>query len=233
MKYLGHRNAENNAKQILKAHLMNVSKSAEKFASEFGENEVGKIVGLYHDIGKYSCEFQKYIRNESKNRVDHSTAGARELFNTKSRVNLMAAFCIAGHHGGLKNIGNPKITDGTTFFTRIKKEIPNYEEYSTEIEKPTDKIFSKLLPKIAKNYFDIMFYTHMIFSCLVDADFLDTENFMTGGKFQRGNFSDIATLKKLLDDYIKKFFLIFSAVKTLSNTTAAQITTTQTPKRKI
>lgn len=125
----------------------------------------------------------------------------------------MAAFCIAGHHGGLQNIRNPKITDETTFFTRIKKEIPNYEEYSTEIEKPTDKIFSKLLPKIAKNYFDIMFYTHMIFSCLVDADFLDTENFMNGGKIQRGNFSDIATLKKLLDDYIKKFFLNEKSVR--------------------
>lgn len=157
---MAHINAEDNREQSLKNHLTEVCKLAEKFASEFGENEVGKIVGLYHDIGKYSCEFQKYIRNESKKRVDHSTAGARELFNTKSRVNLIAAFCIAGHHGGIQNIGNPKITDETTFFTRIKKEIPNYEEYSTEIEKSTDKIFSKLLPKIAKNYFDIMFYTH-------------------------------------------------------------------------
>ena len=92
MKFLGHRNAENNAEQTLKAHLMNVSKLAEKFSSEFGENDAGKMSGLYHDIGKYSIEFQKYISNESKNRVDHSTAGARELFNTNSRFNLTAAF---------------------------------------------------------------------------------------------------------------------------------------------
>ena len=66
MEYLGHRNAENNSEQNLNEHLQNVSKLAEKFASNFEEIEVGRIVGLYHDIGKYSTEFQKYIRQESK-----------------------------------------------------------------------------------------------------------------------------------------------------------------------
>lgn len=207
MKYLGHINAEDNSEQTLKNHLMEVSKLAEFFAEEFGENEIGKIAGLYHDIGKYSPEFQKYIRQESNKKVDHSTAGARELFNIKSPVNLLAAFCIAGHHGGLQNIGSPKISDEKTFFTRMNKEIPNYEKYLTEIEKPDAQSNSKLLHLISKEIFSVMFYTRMIFSCLVDADFLDTEKFMGKGKIQRGNFYNLEELKNIFDNYIKKTFL--------------------------
>ena len=76
MKFLGHKNPKDNTEQSLKEHLIGVSLLAEKFASEFDEATIGKIVGLYHDIGKYSDEFQRYIRGEQKTRVDHSTAGA-------------------------------------------------------------------------------------------------------------------------------------------------------------
>ena len=54
VKYLGHKNVKDNSEQTLKEHLIGVSELAGKFASEFGEDEVGKLVGLYHDIGKYS-----------------------------------------------------------------------------------------------------------------------------------------------------------------------------------
>lgn len=74
MNYLGHKNQKDGSEQTLQEHLIGVSEWAEKFASEFGENESGNLVGLYHDIGKYSKEFQRYIRKESKERVDHSTA---------------------------------------------------------------------------------------------------------------------------------------------------------------
>lgn len=210
LNYLGHINAEDNSEQLLKNHLMEVSQLSEIFAEEFGENEAGKFVGLYHDIGKYSQEFQKYIRHESNKKVDHSTAGARELFNIKSPLNLLAAFCIAGHHSGIPDIGNSKIFEntGTTFFARVKcKEIPNYSEYSTEIEKPTTQNNSKLLPLISREIFSVMFYARMLFSCLVDADFLDTEKFMSKGKFQRGNFYNLEVLKNIFDNYIEKNFL--------------------------
>ena len=207
MNYLGHINAEDNSEQLLKNHLTEVSRLAEIFAEEFGENDAGKIAGLYHDIGKYSQEFQKYIRQENNKKVDHSTAGAQELFNIKSPVNLIAAFCIAGHHGGLQNIGTSKISDETTFFTRMNKEIPNYEKYSTEIENPAAQNNSKLLPAISREIFSVMFYTRMIFSCLVDADFLDTENFMSKGKIRRGNFYNLEELKNIFDNYIEKTFL--------------------------
>ena len=208
MKYLGHKNFNNNSEQLLKEHLQGVSRLSEKFASEFGEPHVGKMVGLYHDIGKYSEQFQKYIRHESNKRVDHSTAGARELFKIKNSLNFIAAICVAGHHCGLQNIGNKRVSDSTTFFTRVnEKIIPNYESYKKEISFSEVKNNSELISKVEKNYFAVMFYTRMIFSCLVDADFLDTENFMNGGKNLRGKFFEIETLKKILGEYVQENFL--------------------------
>lgn len=145
MKFLGHKNPKDDSEQLLSEHLFAVSLLAEKFASEFGESAIGKIVGLYHDIGKYSKEFQKYIRSEQKMRVDHSTAGAYELSKVKNHVNLISAFCIAGHHGGLMNIGKTQIPDENTFFGRLNKNIPNYDAYKKEIEVPHANSTSKLL----------------------------------------------------------------------------------------
>lgn len=205
--YLGHKNLENHTEQKLKDHLNSVSKWAEKFAAEFGEGDIGKIVGLYHDIGKYSNEFQKYIRQETKQKIDHSTAGARELYKVKDSLNLIAAFCIAGHHGGIPDIGKPAINEPSTFFSRVEsKTIPNYNAYTSEIEVPTANNISSLLPLIANEKFSVMFYTRMIFSCLVDADFLDTENFMNDKKFLRGNFKALAELKAKFDEYVKDAF---------------------------
>ena len=213
MNYLGHTNLKDNTEQPLKEHLKAVGELASKFASEFGENEGGKLAGLYHDIGKYSKDFQEYIRQESKNKVDHSTAGARKLFFSKIPVARIAAFCIAGHHCGIPNIGDPKVAKcgETTFYSRVSnKKIPEYDDYSREIEEPVANNNSRLLSLIKSDkekIFSLMFYTRMLFSCLVDADFLDTENFMSKGKVQRGNFATLNELNVKFNDYIAKNFL--------------------------
>ena len=213
MNYLGHKNIKDNSEQTLKKHLIGVSELAEKFALEFGAGEAGKLVGLYHDIGKYSEEFQRYIRQETKNKVDHSTAGARKLHDVKTFETLIAAFCIAGHHCGIPNIGVKNVIKfgETTFYSRvINKKIPQYDEYSKEIEEPSADNHSKLIPLIKSDkekIFSLMFYTRMLFSCLVDADFLDTENFMSKGKIQRGDFATLRELKTAFDNYITKNFL--------------------------
>ena len=184
MNYLGHKNPKDNSEQTLQDHLIGVSELAGKFASEFGEYEAGKLVGLYHDIGKYSEEFQRYIRQESKGKVDHSTAGARELFKKKSHVTLIAAFCIAGHHGGIPfiSIPAPIQRDQKTFYARVtEKKIPKYDKYSI-FTPPINEFNSRLLNR-CNSIFSVMFCTRMLFSCLVDADFLDTESFMRKGKY--------------------------------------------------
>lgn len=51
--FWGHR-ADDGRVQPLIEHLRGVSDLAGRFADAFGEGEMGKLVGLYHDVGKYS-----------------------------------------------------------------------------------------------------------------------------------------------------------------------------------
>lgn len=77
-------------------HLRGVGDMAGSFAAAFGEEAAGRMVGLYHDIGKYSQEFQAYLRQGGGRKFDHSTAGALEIMKRKSPLSIPAAFCVAG-----------------------------------------------------------------------------------------------------------------------------------------
>ena len=204
--FWGHR-AEDGRVQPLLEHLQNVSKMAGEFASVFGEGEMGKLVGLYHDIGKYSKEFQDYIRAGGGQKVDHSSAGMQELWKLKRRELFAAEFCIAGHHGGLPDCGTDVDASNIgTLWGRRKKSLCDYSAYREEWNAPRLENLSSL-PKIAQtSKFAFMFYTRMLYSCLVDADFLDTERFMQG-ETGRGKFASVDALKNTLDSYIEQHFL--------------------------
>ena len=214
MEYLGHRNPDTGKEQTLLDHLQGVSEKAGEFADAFGEREHGRLVGLYHDIGKYSKEFQAYLRQGGGRKVDHSTAGALELMDMKSPLSVPAAFCVAGHHSGLMNGGNKKADyeESRSLWGRLckkpGKEIPYYQAYRDEVTYVASNYKSRLLPMIGRDdVFAGQFYTRMLFSCLVDADFLDTEKFMQAGENVRGDFDSILELKERLDAYISKNFL--------------------------
>lgn len=64
MEYLGHYDAETGREQLLKEHLDHVASLAAQFAATFDAEELGGIAGRYHDIGKYSAQFQAYLRGE-------------------------------------------------------------------------------------------------------------------------------------------------------------------------
>ncbi len=98
--YLGHR-AEDGREQLLLDHLTGVARYAQAFADSFGAGALAYQIGLAHDAGKYSDKFQRRIRGAAV-QVDHSTAGAQLMIE---RRNAPAAYCIAGHHGGLPDGG--------------------------------------------------------------------------------------------------------------------------------
>lgn len=131
--YLGHRNPETGGEQLLIDHLRGVSEQAGRFADGFGEESAGRLAGLYHDIGKYSSEFQEYLHRSGGERVDHSTAGALELMEKRRPMLLPLAFCVAGHHSGLMDGGNKRsdTEECPTFWGRIKRgkgaHIPRYQ----------------------------------------------------------------------------------------------------------
>ena len=140
-----------------------------------------------HDIGKYSAAFQQRVRGSAVS-VDHSTAGAQEARN---RGDLPAALAIAGHHGGIPDCGNLNdAADDTTLQGRLKRKLPTYDEWQREIAPPSAKPPAWALSDSTT----AAFYTRMLYSCLVDADFQDTQNFMDGQAAPRGGGESISEL---------------------------------------
>ncbi len=184
--FIAHR-TESGREQDLLEHLEGTAKLAERFAEEYGAGQIGYQVGRYHDVGKYADKFQQYIRGEFQGRVDHSTAGAQLL--SKDRQSLAQALCVAGHHAGLPDLGSRIDSEGDpTFCGRMKRKVPDFSAYLQENKEP----LSLSTPKLElKAPFSFMFYTRMLFSCLVDGDFLDTESFMQLGTVKRDGFAEL------------------------------------------
>lgn len=190
-------------KQTIKEHLNGTAEKAKGFASEFGCGDVGYLCGLMHDIGKYSAEFQRRILDpENTGKVDHSTAGAKELWRM-SKQYLPMAMAVAGHHSGLMDGGlvrTARAQDGT-FFGRLEGDLPEYGEWEDDIKPPEVTLpgFCKAGPHPV---FTMSFFIRMIYSCLVDADYLDTESFMRQGKVDRGAYSSPEELLHRFENYI-------------------------------
>lgn len=175
MKYLAHIN-EKGEQQLLKEHLENSAVLCGTFADSFGAYEWGYCCGLLHDIGKYSLKFQERLFN-SGIKVDHSTAGARICWDKKGVYQLLS-YCIAGHHSGLPDTGD--VNTGGTMMGRTTKKLEDYQAYKEEIEVPVLKNPPFRPVKTENADFFLSMLIRMLFSCLVDADYLDTERFMKG-----------------------------------------------------
>lgn len=194
MKYYGHTKEDSVTKkslpkeewQLLKDHLEAVAALAEERAVKFGAKKLGRLAGLAHDIGKYSLEFQRRLEGSTQ-KVDHSTAGAQELYRQFGKmIGLVLAFVVAGHHGGMPD--GHKGDVGNLPNRLSKEDIPDYAAYSTEITfPPIDLAEKKFLPKpktVEMNLYSVAFFTRMLYSCLVDADYLDTERFIDVKRYE-------------------------------------------------
>ena len=197
--YIGHKR-EDGKVQPLQEHLLGVAKLAEAFAQPFGAGEHARRTGLLHDIGKYAPDVQRRMADPDKYRqkVNHTSAGAKIAFNQLQ--DLYAAFAIAGHHGGLSNSGSgASMPQDGTLRGKLKYIPEDYSAYAQEISLP-----AVTLPQ--KRQYEASFYTRMLFSCLVDADFLDTETFMRGEPAPRGQGDSIDVLLERLQAYIGGWF---------------------------
>lgn len=129
--------------QLLMSHLMNVGRMTEAFTHILGLSASGKLVGILHDLGKYSKTFQGYIASAThliasdnedfvdakglKGKIDHSTAGAQWVWRNKAENNKVAeisaqilSLCIASHHSGLIDCLSSK--GKAIFISRIDKK---------------------------------------------------------------------------------------------------------------
>lgn len=200
-------------------HLNKVAWWTSKFAEDmfaFGSKEAkaardwGYLTGLWHDLGKFSQEFQDYLSRagqeahggEMSGKVDHSTAGAQHSDGSIPVFGRMLAYLIAGHHAGIAD----GISDSdASLEKRLKKTIPDIERASPEI-----LAFASQLPPLSfalGNSRSLAFLTRLLFSALVDADFLATEAFMSSerARLRPAEALSIADLETALVNYLDGF----------------------------
>jgi CRISPR-associated endonuclease/helicase Cas3 len=183
MKFFAHSGKENNKSdwQTLAEHSKNVADLAAQMASVFGCENAAYVAGLFHDLGKYNPAFQRRLEGANI-RVDHSTAGAALLPLITNGMNREMAkligYVIAGHHAGLP--------DMTSESGSLSDRMDKFKDELDVIWKSELKFDLKTLVPPSFSFFDtnkssaafrFAFLGRMIFSCLVDADYKDTERF--------------------------------------------------------
>ncbi|MEX0731907.1 MAG: CRISPR-associated endonuclease Cas3'' [Aquisalimonadaceae bacterium] len=191
-------------------HLHSAGKLARAFGKHFSADELAYVAGLLHDLGKYTDSFQKRLRGGVL-RVDHSTWGARIACEHYGPIGKLLAYSIAGHHAGLAN--GRDAGERTALRDRLESELPALIPiWRDEISLPSRSSLSVptgFRPSKERGQFQLAFLARMIFSCLVDADFLDTEAFFgkaQGRRIARGGAQpSLSDLRERLDGFLADF----------------------------
>ncbi len=229
--YYSHLRGEGSSEvQTVDDHLWGTAELAEKFF-KFDDRlaKFAHTAGLIHDLGKFSDEFQDYIRikddeqrRKKRGKIDHSTAGAQvanEYFPEESRelpIGRILEYAIACHHTGLINGGSGVAGYKSCLKGRLKKKVEPFEnDFSREYLKKAELSFEDIAfifdgikempPDNQRNAlsFRMSFLIRMVFSALVDADWLDTERFMDPEQFDsRGKYPSLKELAEKLDAHL-------------------------------
>jgi len=208
-------------KHSLYAHLEGAAKLAEEFAVVFGNGDWGKAAALLHDLGKGSEKFQRDLRKESRydahietlpGMKNHSTHGALWAYENWPQIGKVLAYIIAGHHAGLPDWYHEIGVGGNLehrLSTQEQKKLPPLDPEwikaaTISLLPPQTSPCGKAL---SNDEFDVLhLWVRMLYSALVDADFLNTEKFMNPGKAeQRGKYPKLEELKRRFDDYMEEF----------------------------
>jgi len=208
----------------LKDHLRGVAEFTKKFAENFLDNDWSvedwlEAASLLHDMGKGSKAFQNKIKlnsgydpeahiSDGEGQAPHSTHGAAWAYHEWGpQIGKVIAYLIAGHHGGLPDWTHAIGVGGDLGYRLKPDEISKLpklsDEFITEITNNVQMPGS--VPEfISKGkYEQFHLWVRILYSCLVDADFLDTERFMDCEKFDnRGKHSSMKVLKKLFDAHM-------------------------------
>ena len=180
--------------------------------SPFGAGDWAYLAGLWHDLGKYQDEFQKKLNPEdpevgsetNSGSVNHSTSGALLADKRFKPIGRILTYAIAGHHAGLPDWIH-EIGSGGALSTRLQEA----ELLDRINDRIPHEIISRPMPKLAPPGGRPMADEHlhlwlrMLFSCVVDADFLDTEKFMEPDKpTQRGQSTHLSQLMEPFDRFM-------------------------------
>ena len=193
----GHSKNASGIRHDLVDHLRGVAKLAEEFAKDLGRPKVAYYVGLWHDLGKFHPDFQDYLlRSEADptgrgHGPDHKAAGAWHAAQNRSLHPL--SLLVRGHHGGLKSL-----VDSTTWVTNEAKKPAVAESLRLAREQIPDLDSPDDLGPPDHARTDRLageFWLRMMFSALVDADYLDTEAHFSADR--TGSRNSPATIAEL------------------------------------
>lgn len=197
--------------QPLCEHLINVGTLAAEFAAAFGGQGLAQPAGQLHDLGKYTEPFQRRLEGDP-HKVDHSTWGARVALNRYGPIfGHLLAYGIAGHHAGLAN--GKGGTSRTSLQDRLESPLPELLA-AWEKDLPLPKADELRLPdgfqpRKERGAFQLTMLARMLFSCLVDADFIDTDEFyrrIEGRPSRHGkNRPSLQALRERLDIRLAAF----------------------------
>lgn len=192
---------EHGSIQTIQQHSRSVSALCGGYAAKFGMESTGKLIGLFHDLGKATDAFQAYIQSQDMSKrgsIIHSAAGARYIYERYFKMNQLAAqlicSCICSHHTGLMDCVTPDGKDG--FYKKLFPEkVLFYEEavqnFFAEVCTPeeADILFEKASLEVQTMYekvcpafktFGLGLVQKLLLSCLLDADRYDSYCFELG-----------------------------------------------------
>ncbi len=255
--YIAHVRKAGGETQCLEGHLLGVAEIAKELASKIHLEHQGELIGLLHDLGKYSNEFQAYLKSAVglinqdedefvdaqglKGKVDHSTAGAQLIWEELSKQGVMGgiagqvlALCIASHHSGLidclSSNANKPVEDIFTKRAGKRDDQSHLREAMSKMDLLINKRFRELssmpsviggieesIRKVARGEkdeiiirFKVGLLVRFLFSCLIDADRVDTADFERPKAAKHrlnGEYTEWPLLIERLESHLQGFTL--------------------------
>lgn len=203
-------NTPQNQWHPLEEHLRSTADNACHFAEAWNSGAWAYNAGLLHDLGKSDSRFQGYLLrcNElddsdyDSGRVNHSSAGASCAEDGIKPFGRILAYLVAGHHAGLPDWHSSESANAA-----LSIRLEEGRENSKRIRAFAEELISSLPPITRPSFVNeanFHFWVRMLFSCLVDADYLDTERFMDEEKSrQRSHYPPFSSLAPRLFDYLE------------------------------
>lgn len=201
-------------------HLRETAARAAEFAKPFGAEDWARVAGQWHDLGKYQPAFQAYIRRANdldahiegaaSGPKDHAIIGALQSLEGMGGAGRLLAYLIAGHHAGLADFEPTHVGDKALKpkLHRAKQEARLDFLRGTDLPKGLLDVAPPRSQPPGKDRQDLEKGLHLwlrlLFSCLTDADFLDTETFMQPNRPEmRAGFPSLDRLQGRLNTYLE------------------------------